>query len=356
MEALLHRLLLALSERVPVELIGPSGVRAWAPSNCRVLAELPFAAGRFLPAAAMLVLRHADPRRHQLCFGGSGLMAPVLSVARWRGVRTGVYLHGLDLVYPNPVYQRLFVARLPAVDCAIANSRHTRDLALGRGLPAAHLSVVNPGVEMPSGDLVGAPVLQGLRERWGPGPILLSVGRLVARKGVAEFIERTMPGLLRELPGLRLLVAGGEPPGASGEQTARILAAVHGAGLEASVGLLGRVSAAELAALYQLADLHVLPLVERRGDVEGFGMVILEAAARGVPSVAFDLGGVADALDSPEGGALVAAGDYSAFAAAVRKQLDRACPEARLHLVERIRARSWRRFGEESITALGLLP
>lgn len=354
MESLLMRLLTILSERVPVELIGPRGIAERAPPGCKVLAELPFGAGRFLPAASLLTLRHADPARHQLCLGGSGLMAPALQAARWRGLSTGVYLHGLDLLYPAALYQRLFVRSLPGVDRILVNSSYTRQQALAKGLPASAIRVVNPGVEMPPVDPAGAATAQQLRRELAAGPILLSVGRLVARKGVAEFIERALPPLVRQHPGLCFLVVGAEPPGGQGRQQRRIEQAIATARMESAVRLLGAVSNERLAALYACADLHVLPLVEIAGDVEGFGMVVLEAAARGVPTVAFDLGGVADALTGPAGGSLVAAADYPALVAAVGSCLEQAGPAARLQLVEQTRLRSWRRFAEEAAAALML--
>lgn len=354
MESLLMRVLTALAERLPVELIGPKGIAERAPPACKVLAELPFSAGRFLPAASLLTYRLADPSRHQLCFAGSGLMAPALQAARWRGLRTGVYLHGLDLLYPAPLYQHLFVRRLPRVERIVVNSAYTRRQALAKGLPEPAIRVVNPGVEMPTVDASAEAAARHLRQELGGGPVLLSVGRLVARKGVAEFIERALPELVRHQPGLRFLVAGAEPPGGGGQQLRRLRQAIAAARMESVVTLLGAVSNERLAALYACADLHVLPLVKIAGDVEGFGMVVLEAAARGVPTVAFDLGGVADALTGPDSGRLVSAGDYPALIAAVGSLLALTGQSERHRLIEQTRLRSWQRFGEEVVAALML--
>lgn len=354
MENLLMRVLAALAERVPVELIGPRGISERAPPGCRVLAELPFSAAAFLPAASLLTLRQADPRRHQLCFGGSGLMSPMLQAARWRSLRTAVYLHGLDLLHPSPVYQRGFVARLPFCDRVIVNSRYTRQQALLKGIPEQIVQVVNPAVEVPEADVGTAEAASALRRELGGGPILLSVGRLVARKGVAEFIEQAMPELTRRLPGLCLLVVGGEPPGGKGQQRQRLQEAITRKGLERSVRLMGHVSDAELSAIYACADLHVLPLIQIDGDVEGFGMVVLEAAARGVPSVAFDLGGVADALAGENGGRLIAAGCYGAMIDAIVELLAAGALSAREALQDQTRARSWRKFAQQLVSALQL--
>lgn len=346
MEHLMAEVLRRLQSVAPVDLIGPQGAAATAPPGCRVLAEIPFGAARFLPGATLQVLRHADPRRHRLCLGGSGLMAPALRAARTRGLRTAVYLHGLDVIHPAWLYQRGFVPVLATLDRIVCNSHYTRGEALARGLPAERCVVVNPGVAMPE------PVVP--RDADGAGPLLLCVGRLIARKGVAEFITQALPALRMRYHQLRLVVVGTEPPAGRGEQLARIRAAIAQAGMEAAVELRGRVTDAELAALYAAADLHLLPLVPVPGDVEGFGMVILEAAARGVPTVAFDLGGIADALHPQFGGARVASGDYPALISAIGQCLEAASSGRRAELVEATRARSWDAFGRELVGALGL--
>jgi phosphatidylinositol alpha-1,6-mannosyltransferase len=82
----------------------------------------------------------------------------------------------------------------------------------------------------------------------------------------------------------------------------------------------GELDDADLIAAYAAADVMVFPAIARPGDVEGFGMVIVEAAAQGTPAVAFALGGIPDAI-SARNGILVAPGDHAAFAAAINRVL-----------------------------------
>jgi phosphatidylinositol alpha-1,6-mannosyltransferase len=80
---------------------------------------------------------------------------------------------------------------------------------------------------------------------------------------------------------------------------------------------MGQVTDAELADIYQASDVHVFPVRGLPGDPEGFGMVAIEAAAHGLPTVAFASGGTIDAVAEGRSGRLVESGDYQAFADAV---------------------------------------
>jgi phosphatidyl-myo-inositol dimannoside synthase len=90
----------------------------------------------------------------------------------------------------------------------------------------------------------------------------------------------------------------------------------------AHVRLLGAVDDQTLSDAYFGADVMVFPVLNLPGDVEGFGMVAIEAAAHGLPTVAFAIGGVPDAVADGESGWLVAPGDNGAFAKKVLALLD----------------------------------
>jgi phosphatidylinositol alpha-1,6-mannosyltransferase len=128
--------------------------------------------------------------------------------------------------------------------------------------------------------------------------ILLTVTRLHPYKGVDRMLE-SLPEILRSVPGVRYLVVGVGPdlPRLQ-EMTARL-------GLEARVSFLGRLTLPEILELYSLADLFVLLSREELPDVEGFGLVFLEAAACGLPSVGGRSGGIPEAVDEGKSGWLV---------------------------------------------------
>lgn len=80
--------------------------------------------------------------------------------------------------------------------------------------------------------------------------------------------------------------------------------------------LLGSLSDEDVVKLYQTCDLVVLPALATPDDVEGFGIVLLEAAAAGKPVVATRAGGIPDAVDDEKSGILVEAGNYDALSRA----------------------------------------
>ncbi len=149
---------------------------------------------------------------------------------------------------------------------------------------------------------------------------------MTARKGVVEFIENSLPGIARSHPDVAFVIIGGEPTdalaGNRGGAMARIENAAKRHGVERNVVVLGKCPDDVVAAAYQASQVHAFPVIEIPGDVEGFGIVALEAAASGIPTVAFRVGGVPDAIGEGISGALLAAGDYAGMSAAILRYLD----------------------------------
>lgn len=314
------------SERV-VSLCGPSGCGEFV-SQVEIAESAIRPLPLFLLKTLSNTLRLGLKRRPRIFFAGSGLTAPIVWLAaRVCGARAVVYLHGLDLVAPSRVYQALWLPFIRHCDLAIANSASTKALALGKGLKEARLQVLNPGVDVPELER-GQHAADAFRERFqlGAGPLLLSVGRLTRRKGLAEFIAKALPLIVESRPEVILVVIGEEASdalrshGASERQ--RILEAAKAVGLEQHVRLLGRCDEESLRNAYDACNLHVFPVLDLPGDVEGFGMVALEAAAHSMPTVAFTVGGVPDAVAHERTGTLVRSGDYEGFGRSVLAQLD----------------------------------
>lgn len=318
MERLNCHILSALSQRGPVVLIAPRGSGEHAKSATSVL-ELPLRPlALFLIGATVATIGGLRRLGPNIVVAGSGLTAPhAWLAARLSGARFAVYVHGLDLVVDHAIYQRIWLPIIRRADRVLANSRHTAQLAIERGVPSDRISVVSPGTDCSIAEDVDAAEVR-TRYGLGNGPILISVGRLTPRKGLVPFVHEVLPMVVARHPDVRLVIVGDDASdalrGGAGSERARILGAADSMGLVSHVRLLGRLTDLELASIYSCATLHVFPVVDLPGDIEGFGMVALEAAARGVATVGYEVGGIPDAVESGVSGELVRAGDASALA------------------------------------------
>ena len=180
----------------------------------------------------------------------------------------------------------------------------------------------------------------GRRSAGAPFTVLF-VGRLVERKGVSHLVDAV--SLLRSGVDVRLVIVG------DGPERARIEARVRERGLDGRVAVRGRVSEAELQAAYAAADVFVLPaVIDRRGDTEGLGVVLLEAMNHRVPVIASAIGGITDIVEDGVSGLLVPPGDGTALAAALER-LARA-PDLSVSLGDAGYRRLHERFSWDAIT------
>lgn len=215
-------------------------------------------------------------------------------------IKLAAIAHGRDITLPG-IYQMLQVRRtLRALDLVLPVSRATGAECAKRDMPSPRIRVIPNGV-----------ALSRYRIGTGSGSTslrLASVGRLVKRKGFAWFIDQVMPKLPANV---EYRIAG------SGPEVEAIQQAIKRHGLEGRVRLLGRCSDEDLVKLYCDSDLLVMPNIPVRGDMEGFGVVMLEAGACGTPAIAANLEGIQDVITDGVNGHLVKSGDSTGFADAI---------------------------------------
>ena len=259
----------------------------------------------------------ARDRKLRIVFGGSALVAPlVLLLARLFACRAVVQIHGLDVAYRRLIYQLLCVHWLKSCDQVVANSRFTARLAQTRGVSRDRTVIIPPGVGVERFDK--RMDVAAAKRGWGieGKKIILFVGRLARRKGVKEFIESSLVDIVREIPETVFLIAGDNPTASLAHHddvASEIKAVVSDLRLEDHVRLLGSINEEDLIKAYHACDLVVLPALNVNDDVEGFGIVALEAAAAGKPVVATRVGGIPDAVQDGETGVLVEPDDYRAL-------------------------------------------
>lgn len=351
MERLNYQAFLALSSEYSVALCGPQGAEAYL-ENVRYITEVPpNPLSRFLIACQWQSLVLARRVKPELIYSGSGVTAPAaLMAASVVKARSVCFLHGLDIVADHPVYKALFLPAIRRMDGILVNSAHTASLAEDAGISSQRIHIVHPGVSLP-------PISERTTANWrfrqrlglSNQPILLAAGRLTQRKGIAEFIRHALPEICNNIPDLVFLVIGDEPKNALNHRAGveiGIRDAIHNSKMDSHVKLLGSVDDASLSDAYFSANALVFPVLDLPGDVEGFGMVAVEAAAHGLPTVAFAVGGVPDAVADGRSGWLVSPGDYSLMAERLVSLL-RSEGNAEMSSFSRRHAEefSWERFG-----------
>ncbi len=349
-----------LSRRAQVQVIGPQGSAALKPANVE-LSEVPLRAlPRFLLASAWRALRLARRQRPQIVLAGSGLTAPAAWLAaRACGARAVAYVHGLDVAVRHPLYRAIWHPLLRRMDVVVANSRPTADLVRALGVVEERIRIVHPGAALPEAPQP-AQALRSFREQQGLGDarLLLSIGRLTRRKGLLEFVRNALPGIVHAAPDVVLAVIGDAPTDSllAGVQSRdSIQTEADAAGVGRHLRFLGVITDPQaLACAYESAALHVFPVRELPGDPEGFGMVAIEAAAHGLPTVAFGTGGIVDAVAEGRSGRLVAPGDYGGLRDAVLAVMREGEGAWRSNAQAFARDFAWPRFGAFLCSSLGI--
>ena len=283
------------------------------------------------------------------------MSVPLEQTLRRAGVASAAICHGHDVIMPFGPYQHLVRRAFRSLDAVMPVSRATGARCVERGLAPDRLHVTPNGADVERFAPAPPPearrgILKAAfpREAAGVGSdelVIASVGRQAPRKGHAWFVREVMPRLPA---GAHFWLAGEGPE-------AKAIEAAAGGDAGARVRRLGGLSEARLAALYRGADLFVMPNLALPGDIEGFGLVLLEAALNGLPVVCADLEGMADVVLDGVNGRLAASGDAAAFAAAVRELSGDPDLRERFARAAEVRARgrfSWSAIAERHVDIL----
>ena len=237
---------------------------------------------------------------------------------RLGGPRYACWAHGEDIATGLMSRELTLLMRwvYRGADVTFANSVNTREMLRGLGIAAERIEVVYPGVDTER----FRPDINGteLRQHIAPNGelVLLSIGRLQKRKG-HDLMIKAVRQLTREgSRPLRYVIVG------DGLERSRLEALVDECGVREYVTFAGEVSSERLPDYYAACDIFVLPNRVEGRDVEGFGIVFLEAAASGKPTVGGRSGGVPEAMTDGVTGLLVDGTDVDELAATIKRLME----------------------------------
>jgi len=308
-QTLVHRVAAGWSRLEPI-VVAPA-----APGATRFDAGQPFDVHRvrlprFLPRAGQVAVFDASAFAYGLALRPSSILSAhvvtspaAVSAARVVGATWVQYLHGKEIVR-RPRLTRFAMAHADAV---VAVSRYTERMAAAAGADARRLHRIPPGVDLPT----GVPA-----HRNGGPPTIAVVARLADEYKGHDVLLGALGRLRHSLPAVKLIVIG------DGPLLSRYEALAAELGIAAAVDFVGAVDDDERDRLLDRATVFAMPSrLAADGSGEGFGIVYLEAASRGLPIVAGNVAGARDAVVNGETGLLVDPTDEVAVAAALEQLL-----------------------------------
>lgn len=283
-------------------------------------------------------------------------------VHQWTGLPYIVSAHGEDLKLPVGAAvtgvmtsrQHRWMARriLRQAIGVVANCENTRQIVISEwGVPASRVHVLTPGVD--TNYFKPAQPCPRVRARlnWTDRTVILSVGRLQRRKGHDHMIL-ALPQIRKQIPDVLYAVMG------DGVESASLKALVKEKGLENYVQFYGEMDQHTILQAFQQCDLFALPNRQVGSDIEGFGIVLLEAQACGRPVLAGQSGGTAETMSVPHTGITVDCTNPDTLATAVLellfdpKRLDQMGDAAREWAVSRF---DWDRMAERTVKLVSQL-
>ena len=236
--------------------------------------------------------------------------------------KTVATIHGRDIAFDLKPYQRTIQWALKKTDKISCVSSALKEECIKRGVPASKITVIPNGVDIEdfhgtninNKNIINQITGRNLNEY----KILITVGRLVKKKGVDSFLKNIFPKILKQYDKVAYLIVG------DGPLKEEITTLINQNKLQDNVFLTGQLSmdSGQLINIYNTADIFVMPNVPVNDDMEGFGIVAIEAGAAGIPVVASRVDGIAQAIVDDENGFLCDYNNYDQFANIVLRLLN----------------------------------
>ncbi len=252
-------------------------------------------------------------KQFDLVHFNDAILTPLIPIIRlFSKAKVTVTVHGLDVVYNKLSYQKLVIPFLRKADRIFPVSQYTKEQCLKREITEDKLHVISNGLDFSQVseciEVDMQNILLKIESAIDQKTILLSLGRLIERKGHSWFIKN----VFRHLPeNIIYLIAG------DGPEFDNIKALVQDYALVDRIFMLGYVSEGEKNCLFEIADLFIMPNIIDPHDQEGFGIVLLEAGSHNLPSIASRIEGIPDAVIDGVSGVLVEEKDAQGFIDAI---------------------------------------
>lgn len=305
-------------------------------------------------ALALLVRTEIVSQRpdHVLSNQYDRLSPIVFMVSKFARVSYSIFVHGLDIGHVCSSRRRRRLSRvLRGARAVFVNSRYTREVAVRRGARPERVWIVAPGARpirknQRRSNYAASRLHATLASR---SDIILSIGRLVPRKGFDTVIT-ALPIIAERRPHVHYVIVG------DGPDRCRLQQVAQETGVEERVTFAGRVDDCDKIAFLDACAVFALPNRDApNGDVEGFGIVFLEANLRKKPVIGGRAGGVPDAIEDRKSGILVEPGNSRSFAEAAVTILEDEMLARRLGEYGRRRAENhftWENCAKEVVNGL----
>lgn len=225
-------------------------------------------------------------------------------------------VHGLDLTYKSKLYQKLWVNFfIKKLDKLIAVGNETARVAVEKGIAPEKVVFIPNGVDTEKniGNYTREDLEKIIGEKLEGKKVILTSGRLAKRKGVAWFISNVMP----KLPENIIYAIVGDGPDRNNIQKA-----IEKNNLRRRIKMLGYVTDETRNILFNTADLFIQPNIKIPGDMEGFGISVIEAASCKLPVIASKLEGLQDAVKDGQNGFLVEPYDVGGYVEKINELLE----------------------------------
>lgn len=270
-------------------------------------------------------------KRVDVIFLSDALLSPLIPAFKiFKRKPIVVKVHGLDITFSNKLYQFFIPKFVNMANRIICISRATKEECVKRGVNQDKCTVIpigiNPGKihQDRTKENLKREVAEKLKINFDNKKIILSVGALVERKGVYWFIKNVIYRMLKIRKNFIYLIVGGEIYRGKIKNITykgKIEDIIEKESLKNYIIILGKISNNMLDLLYNISDIFVMPNIPVEGDMEGFGIVAIEAASYGLPVVASGLEGIKDAVQNNKNGFLINPGDSSEFIKVIDKLL-----------------------------------